>query len=496
MTDTLTRRGALNLTDTLDRVASVVQLRHAILGLPSDVATDFAKRCDLVSDAVELTAVANQPLPKDAAEVDNTPAQDADPDVSGVTDESGGDTDDAPESDDQNKPETYYEGGDSKVAEDEDEDDDEADKEASDKKAAPEFAQPARNETGDSVEPGGSATPHWDANAIGDDRGGPYKADADESYMAGEFSQQEFHELRDKQQSGQLAALDAKLASLEAGDVEGLTAIAAEFNEKFAAPSDIARLPGIAPQQLRRKLDEITRLRQESEVIRSTYEAQLKQLKALESAEKKGIKELGDAAKKMAESGQYLAETESTLLKFTAYMTDKVPGIAQMIAREDEVKGDQKAGDFFGRIAAAFDASVSEKVEAIYEATKADLTHTTMAVRGLKVVAKTASFNDAQLKTAGVVEIAVGLREWFSGAKDAFAARILGFAGTVTQWAKGFAVRSGIISKASKGIGQDVKDAMKAIDGGLAEAGRIRAAGDDEDDDSKKATDFGFSLSQ
>lgn len=62
MSDTLTRQGARNLTRTLDRVAEIVQNRYTLLGLPGDVALDFAKRADLISDAVELTASALNPL--------------------------------------------------------------------------------------------------------------------------------------------------------------------------------------------------------------------------------------------------------------------------------------------------------------------------------------------------------------------------------------------------------------------------------------------------
>jgi len=185
MPDVLTRKGARNFTETVDRVASAVQNKYGLLGIPQDVASDFALRCDLISDAVELTAAANEPLTE---------------------------TDDDPKSKDQNQPEHFYEG---KKAEDEEATDEEAtDKEAADKKAAPEWPlQPGKNETGDSVEPAGSAPPHWNANAIGDERPGPFKMDSDESFMAGEFTQEEFQQLRDKQQAGALPGVDAKLAS-------------------------------------------------------------------------------------------------------------------------------------------------------------------------------------------------------------------------------------------------------------------------------------------
>ena len=58
----LTRQGARNLTAALDNIAQVVQQRAALLGLDKRTATDFAYRCDLLSDAIERTASANFPL--------------------------------------------------------------------------------------------------------------------------------------------------------------------------------------------------------------------------------------------------------------------------------------------------------------------------------------------------------------------------------------------------------------------------------------------------
>lgn len=63
----LTRQGARNLTAALDSIAQVVQNRAALLGLDKRTAVDFAFRCDLLSDAIERTASANQPLSRQAA---------------------------------------------------------------------------------------------------------------------------------------------------------------------------------------------------------------------------------------------------------------------------------------------------------------------------------------------------------------------------------------------------------------------------------------------
>ncbi len=65
MADNLTRHGARTLTESLDRIATAVQHNAAVLGLPGNIAQDFAYRCDLISDAVESTAIANYPKAAD-----------------------------------------------------------------------------------------------------------------------------------------------------------------------------------------------------------------------------------------------------------------------------------------------------------------------------------------------------------------------------------------------------------------------------------------------
>lgn len=74
----LTRKGARNLTASIDRIASTIQENAALLGIDPKIASDFAYRCDLISDAVETTAVTN--FPKAAAEF---PADDIGKEVPG-----------------------------------------------------------------------------------------------------------------------------------------------------------------------------------------------------------------------------------------------------------------------------------------------------------------------------------------------------------------------------------------------------------------------------
>lgn len=66
MSDKLSRQGALRLTADIDRIASVLSEHALALGIPQNVALDFAKRADLLSDVIEKTAGLD-PLTKSAA---------------------------------------------------------------------------------------------------------------------------------------------------------------------------------------------------------------------------------------------------------------------------------------------------------------------------------------------------------------------------------------------------------------------------------------------
>ncbi len=57
----LSRNDAREITASIDRIANVVQKSHDILGIDPKIASDFAFRCDLISDAIEKTAIKNFP---------------------------------------------------------------------------------------------------------------------------------------------------------------------------------------------------------------------------------------------------------------------------------------------------------------------------------------------------------------------------------------------------------------------------------------------------
>ena len=405
-TDQLTRTGARQLTSAIDRVAECVQINHTVLGIDPKIATDFAYRCDLISDAVETTAVSNHPLDKNA-----------------------------------------------------------------------EYA----------------------ADEIGAETKGPIYEEQPDPVLKGEFTQKEFQQLTDEVEGSSspagvangkklAAAVDAVLASDNSLDL--ITAMET-LNTELSDESDkVARgkLPGYSPMQLKQEIDRLSDLRKEIITHTKQFEDVIKRLSNLEKEEKAGLAALKKAAGQMREKGKYVFEAEQSLLEFTAYLSNKTPGIAQMIENPNDPKskyGD-KAGDMFGRIAGQLGQEVADQVAVIYAETKEDLTHVTMAVRGLKIVQKTASLPAGAAKTAGLADIAVGIKDWLAGGLDRAAQKILGFMGDVSKWLKGFVLRTKMVRGASGNLQAALENAEKNIDG-LFQSGRAASV--------EEANTDGFNLS-
>ena len=306
----------------------------------------------------------------------------------------------------------------------------------------------------------------FDAGSIGEIVPGPLVDGEQEGEkdFAGHFTQVEGQELQDLEMSKMASAIDAVLA---AEDSKTLIAAMETVGERLAArlpEMEIGKMPGFSPMQTRQHIDRLADLRRQIIEHQAQFEESIKRLKDLEAEEKKGLDALKKAAVKLDDNARYVLEAENALLKFTASSADKVPGIAQMIARADDSKWGDKAGDFFGRIAKQFDADVAKQIEVIYEQTKSDLTHTTMAVRGLKVVAKTASMPATTARTAGIADMAVSIKNWLSGAADRVAERILGFAGDVKKWLQGFDLRSKMVRKSKDSILDSIASFDRQVD--------------------------------
>jgi len=251
--------------------------------------------------------------------------------------------------------------------------------------------------------------------------------------------------------------------------VEAIT-LAKSTGKKAADPIAITKMPGFSPMQLKQQIDRLADIQREIELLSTQYESVLSQLKGLEKEEKAGLDKLKKAAKEMRDKGKFVAEAEKALLQFTAYTQEKRPGIEQMIARPQDTKWGDKAGDLFGRIAAKLGADISKAVEEMYRQCEEDLTHTASAVRGLKIVTKTSSLHPQIIKSAGLVDTVVAIKEWIAGKKDALAQRIINFAGDIGRWLKGFVERTKLVKKNRDMLIKSIDGAKKDIDKLLAGA--------------------------
>lgn len=223
-------------------------------------------------------------------------------------------------------------------------------------------------------------------------------------------------------------------------------------------------LPGLSPMQVKAQIDKLGDLQTEMEAVQMKIKAELDKLKGLEKEHKEGIDLIKDSAKKLSESANYVLETKKNLISFQIAMSEKVPGIEQMIARPGETKDGEKAGDLFGQIAEALSVEVAQKVEELYSETKKSLTHMTPVLKALKITAVTSSVPAPVVKKAGLDDVIVGVREWLTGKANAIAARILGFTGDIKRWAAGFKVRTEMAKKDSKEIKDGLDRILNAFD--------------------------------
>lgn len=256
-------------------------------------------------------------------------------------------------------------------------------------------------------------------------------------------------------------------------DIREAQAIAAKLKGVKVAGASAPRvkideIPGFSPQQLRTAINKIVAARQRLQQIRTQYESVISQLKNLEEDEKKGVAALKKAAAQMKQKTRFLIEAENGLLEFTAFLQEKRPGVEQMLSDPETSKFGDKAGDFFNRIGAKLGKTVQDSVQQIYRETEEDLTHSADAIRGLKIVAKTASVKTASLKKAGLADVAISVREWLAGRTDSLIHRIINFTGDINRWVKGFVARTGIVQKEMTSLLGSLNDAKTSIDSALA----------------------------
>lgn len=488
MSDRLTRNGAREVTETLDRIASVVQQNPGILGINEKIATDFAFRCDALSDAIETQAVSNFPRSAsfDAGEIGEEvsgPLEILVPDEPFIDDhftqKNFNELDTAVEKGQIGATPYVTKEGASELTS-------EIDRVASliqenfeflglDKKIATDFAYRC-DLISDAVEKV-AAGAHFDPAVIAEEVPGPLEQPMpnEDSYMKDHFTQERFEELTNAQESGAVGipsyvtpTFKAASAVIDANNTSSLKAAVASLNtllKDAAAPvQTISVLPGFSPMQIRNEVDRLAKVHQEVVVLQKQFEDALKKIKDLEAEEKKGLDLLKTAAAQLGEKGNFILAAQNALLQFSAKEQPKPPGLEQMLAHPDDVKDGEKAGNLIGRITEKLGVEVAAAVAEIIKATKEDLTHTANAISGLKIVAKSASVPAPIAKQAGLTDIVVSLKEWMSGKADSVAQRLLNFVGDIGKWFKGFVERTKVVKKNSDNIVSMLSKAEDALD--------------------------------
>lgn len=268
----------------------------------------------------------------------------------------------------------------------------------------------ADDETGTSVEPAPS-NQGFDANAIGDEKAGPLEiiTPPDEPWMAGEFTQQEFQALREKQQSGEMAEnaaagkADPKLASIEAS-IARLAKLAA-----------VGTMTDTQAEAAVKKLVELDAALTEIEAeIQALAGAALKRQKGLEAEHKKVLEALkGQLPQTIAGQKASILQVRTAIIKYTKVPERKRPGFEQMRSTDVDSITD-KGGDLIGRIEAELGAEIAKKVGEIADTVYEELTHLRPVVRGLKYEVENAP-RTASDRTAGVLDILLKFRAWIAG---------------------------------------------------------------------------------
>lgn len=265
----------------------------------------------------------------------------------------------------------------------------------------------AVDETGTSVEPE-PGNQGFDANEIGDLKAGPLEivTPPDEPWMAGEFTQERFVALREKQQSGELAAnaaagkADPKLASSLDASIAKLAKLAA-----VGSLSDAQ-----AEAAVKTLLDLENKLAEAQAELEALAGAVLKRQKALSAEHKKVLTTLKDnLPATVSKQGAAILRARTAIIKYTKAPEGKPPGFQQMKSTDvDDLE--TKGGDLYGRIEREISAEIAKQVQVIADTVYEELTHIATPVRTLKY--EIDNTKTASAKSAGVLDVIVKAREW------------------------------------------------------------------------------------
>jgi len=251
-------------------------------------------------------------------------------------------------------------------------------------------------------------------------------------------------------------ALDDTLFRLAADsiDEEGILKEAAD------ARRTVSKMVGMTKQRIQQSVDAYSDASKELAAAEAEYKDVIAKLKKLKSVKEAALKPLKEAASQLQEKGQIALMGRDQCLNMTVYIQDKTPGIMQMLAEEDDesLKKGQKAGELYARFVAEMGEESARTALAVVQQCKADLQHTASVVRSVKLVAKAGEAAGAA-KTAGVLEVAQQAFQWIHGQVN----RMVGIAGSIKDWAKGFVTRTKAAKKAVDNQGKVFNSAQKKI---------------------------------
>lgn len=222
----------------------------------------------------------------------------------------------------------------------------------------------------------------------------------------------------------------------------------------------LKQVPGFSPSQIHNLVDQCVKASDTLETFMAQHGQVINEYLRMQTADEAAKTALKTALKHINRKGNFLMEGKSWLLKFQAVLQSKVPGIEQMMADASPSPGAEKAGELLKKVAEKMGKQVADGVGEIIQATKEDLTHISQIVKSIKILQKAKT---SSVRTAGVSALIDAIKLWLSGEVDATTHRVIGFAGDIWKWLKGFAVRTG---DASAGL-EKIKAALARTEDAL-----------------------------
>ena len=367
----ITETGARQVTANLDRLAELFQTDFATLGLPQDVASDMALRCDMLSDRIESHAglrprQAQMDPPANYTEEKVAPNEFNPAEIGEESSQAFLRNEDEPYMDSF----TQDENDQLRMVQ--------QDGMFSNAKAASELirklqARLAASQSGDSAQK---------------------KTELSDELARFAASLDNYSELDDKLAKFHEAAGIGKWNEMQAAKA------VAQLEQSRKDLADVrAEIEALAGEVLLKKAD----------TIEKDYAKRLKQFK----------EELPETAKGQ---GAIVLHMMDAVIKYTKVAEQKRPGAMQMIKElnaDPDAAIKDRGGDLIGRIEERVGAIIAAQVAEVYDTVMEELTALRPVVRGLKLELKQKNASTSGIdKEAGVMSLLVKFRDWVMSKSD------------------------------------------------------------------------------